>query len=109
MFDHSYFNYGQMALLRVEVHGAIWSFFIKPQMGITRKPFKQEVEPKFKEAAFGFRHRNLSTVYPHQNKLEKDSQQTCTFMTTTEATDKGYGESTDLGEERRRQSDRRAS
>ena len=68
MFDHSYFNYGQMALLRVEVHGAIWSFFIKPQMGITRKPFKQEVEPKFKEAAFGFRHRNLSAVWNFETR-----------------------------------------
>ena len=49
MFDHSYFNYGQMALLRVEVHGAIWSFFIKPQMGITRKPFKQKQNPNSKK------------------------------------------------------------
>ena len=98
-----------MTFVRVKVHSAIWSFFIKPQMAITRKPFKQEVEPKFKESAFGFRHRSLSVAYRHQNKLEKDSQQTCILMTTTGATDKGYGESADPGEERRRQSDRRAS
>ena len=97
------------SFVRVKVHSAIWSFFTKRQMAITRKPFKQEVEPQFKESAFGFRHRSLSAAYRHQNKLEKDSQQTCILMTTTGAMDKGYGESADLGEERRRQSGRRAS
>jgi hypothetical protein len=88
MSGYSYFNYDQMTLLKVEVHSDELELLQQVADVYDWKTIQTEVEPKFKEAAFDFRHQKPSDVCPHQDKPEKDLQETFPFLATTAAADK---------------------
>ena len=88
MSGYSYFNYDQMTLLKVEVHSDELELLQQVADVYDWKTIQTEVEPKFKEAAFDFRHQKPSDVCPHQDQPEKDLPETFPFLATTAAADK---------------------
>jgi len=80
MAGYSYFDYDQMTLLRVEVHSDELELLQQAADTYDWEIIETEVEPKFKEAAFDFRHQNHTFACPRKDLVDRDLQESFPFL-----------------------------
>jgi len=80
MSGYSYFDYGQMTLLGIEVHSNELELLNQATKQYDWKIIEREVEPKFRESALDFRDREHSFVCPRKDDLNQDLQENFPFL-----------------------------
>ena len=80
MASYSYFNYDQMTLLEIEVHSDELELLQQAADTYDWGIIETEVEPRFKESAFDFRHQNHTFSCPRKDEVDRDFQESFPFL-----------------------------